>query len=133
MLLAGAVTLVVVAGHALDLPVFVAALLALGAAILGNRAFHLDGHSDIVDGMAASYDRERSLEAMKSGTSGPAGVVAIVLVLGLQAAGLVAVLTSVVVLMWLACPAVLSLGGVTGDVFGASIELALATLLVGLS
>ena len=216
--LAGAVTLVALAGHGLDLPVPVAALLALGAAVLGNRAFHLDGLSDTVDGMAASYDRERSLEVMKSGTSGPAGVVAVVLVLGLQAAGLVAVLASphpvravvlagcalcvsraalatcctrgvpsarpaglgdiytrtvarpVVGLMWLACAAVLSLagawaglawwrgvlsvaaalavvavvavvvaravrrlGGVTGDVFGASTELALTTLLVGLS
>ena len=55
--LAGAVTLVALAGHALDLPVLVAALLALGAVILGNRAFHLDGLSDTVDGMAASYDQ----------------------------------------------------------------------------
>lgn len=213
--LAGTVTLVLLAGHALGLPIPVAALLALGAAILGNRAFHLDGLSDTVDGMVASYDRERSLEVMKSGTSGPAGVVAVVLVLGLQATGLVAVLASphpvraavlagcalcvsraalamccargvpsarpgglgdtytgtvarpVVVLMWLTCAAVLSLagawaglawwrgalasamalavvavvvaravrrlGGVTGDVFGAAIELSLAALLVALS
>ena len=81
--LAVAVTLVALAGHGLDLPIPVAALLALGATILGNRAFHLDGLSDTVDGMAASYDRERSLAVMKSGTSGPAGVVAVVLVLGL--------------------------------------------------
>lgn len=213
--LAGALTLTALAGHALGLPVPVAALLALGAAVLGNRAFHLDGLSDTVDGLAASYDRERSLEVMRSGTSGPAGVVAVVLVLGLQVAGLVAVLASphpvravvlagcalcvsrvalatcctrgvpsarpgglgdiytrtvarpVVGLMWLACAVVLSLagawaglawwrgalavaaalavvvvvvaravrrlGGVTGDVFGASTELALAALLVGLS
>lgn len=213
--LAVAVTLVALAGHGLDLPIPVAALLALGATILGNHAFHLDGLSDTVDGMAASYDRERSLAVMKSGTSGPAGVVAVVLVLGMQATGLVAVLASphpvraavlagcalcvsraalatccargvpsarpgglgdtytgtvarpVVVLMWLTCAAVLSLagawsglawwrgalasamalavvavvvaravrrlGGVTGDVFGAAIELALAALLVALS
>src|SRR5690606_17341441 len=56
--LAVAVTLVALAGHVLDLPIPVAALLALGATILGNRAFHLDGLSDTVDGMAASYDRE---------------------------------------------------------------------------
>ena len=76
------------AGHWLELPTLITALLALGGAILGNRAFHLDGLSDTVDGLAASYDRERSLTVMKSGTSGPAGVVAVVLVLGLQAAGL---------------------------------------------
>jgi adenosylcobinamide-GDP ribazoletransferase len=213
--LAVAVTLVGLAGYALDLSVPVTALLALGAAVLGNRAFHLDGLSDTVDGMAASYDRARSLAVMKSGTSGPAGVVAVVLVLGLQGAGLAAVLAlpqpvhaavlagcafcvsraalatccargvpsarpdglgdtytgtvalPVVVLVWLACAVVLSLagawaglawwrgalagaaaiavvgvvvaravrrlGGVTGDVFGAAIELSLAVLLVVLS
>ena len=44
------------------------------------------------NGLAASYDRERSLSVMKSGTSGPAGVVAVVLVLGLQVAGLAGLL-----------------------------------------
>ncbi|MFT4054191.1 MAG: adenosylcobinamide-GDP ribazoletransferase [Novosphingobium sp.] len=74
--------------HLLDLPPLVGALLAVGAVVLGDRAFHLDGLSDVADGLAASYDRERSLAVMKSGTSGPAGVVATVLVLGLQVAGL---------------------------------------------
>lgn len=213
--LAAAMTLVALAGHALDLPVGVTALLALGATVLGNRAFHLDGLSDTVDGMAASYDRERSLAVMKSGTSGPAGVVAVLLVLGLQACALAACLDSarpvrsavlagvalcvsraglvlccargvpsarpgglgesytgtvaapVVVLVWLTCASLLSivgawsgllwwrgalagamglavvavvvvraigrLGGVTGDVFGAAIEVSLAALLVALS
>lgn len=92
--LAAAVTVVALAGNSLDLPALVVSLLAVGAAVLGNRAFHLDGLSDTVDGMAASYDRERSLAVMKGGTSGPAGVVAVVLVLGLQVAGLAAVLAS---------------------------------------
>ncbi|PUA80223.1 adenosylcobinamide-GDP ribazoletransferase [Nocardioides currus] len=82
------------AGHGLDLPSLVTALLAIGAAVLGNRAFHLDGLSDTVDGLAASYDRERSLEVMKSGTSGPAGVVATVLVIGLQAAAVASLLSA---------------------------------------
>lgn len=210
-----ALTLVALAGQALDLPVLVVALLALGVGVLGNRAFHLDGLANTVDGMAASYDWERSLAVMKSGTSGPAGVVVVVFVLGLQGAGLAAVLASshsargavlagcalcvsraaltvccargvpsarpdglgdtytrtvawrVVVLMWLACAVVLSLagawaglpwwrgavaaalalavagvvvawalrrlGGVTGDVFGAAVELSLVVLLVALS
>ena len=89
-----AVAGVVLAGHWLGLPPLVTALLAIGAAILGNRAFHLDGLSDTVDGLAASYDRARSLEVMKSGTSGPAGVVAVVLVLGLQVAGLASLVSS---------------------------------------
>lgn len=206
-----AVAGVVLAGHWLGLPPLVTALLAIAAAILGNRAFHLDGLSDTVDGLAASYDRERSLEVMKSGTSGPAGVVAVVLVLGLQVAGLAslvspagAVLAGVAVcaaraalvvccargvpaaradglgstytrtvprpvalLVWLVVGLALALagawaglpwwrgalaaaaalvvvvvvivrttrrfGGVTGDVFGASIEVSLAALLVSLS
>lgn len=88
-----AVTCVALAGHWLQLPVLGIALLAIGAVTLGNRAFHLDGLSDTIDGLAASYDRERSLVVMKSGTSGPAGVVAIVLVLGLQVAGLASLLS----------------------------------------
>lgn len=90
--LGAAVTCVALAGHWLQLPVLVIALLAIGAVTLGNRAFHLDGLSDTADGLAASYDRERSLTVMKSGTSGPAGVVAVVLVLGLQVAGLASLL-----------------------------------------
>lgn len=87
-----AVTAVAALGHWLDLPLLVVALLAIGAAVLGNRAFHLDGLSDVADGFAASYDRERSLAVMKSGQSGPAGVVATILVIGLQVAGLASVL-----------------------------------------
>lgn len=79
-------------GQLAGLPHLVTALLAIGAVVAGNRALHLDGLADTVDGMAASYDRERSLEVMKTGTSGPAGVTAIVLVLGLQVAGLASVL-----------------------------------------
>ena len=211
--LGGAVTLAALAGHALDLPPLVVALLAIGAAVIGNRAFHLDGLSDTVDGMAASYDRERSLVVMKTGTSGPAGVVAIVLTLGLQVAGLASLQThgwraavlagavvcgaraalsvccahgvpparpdglgrtytqtvprpvaaavwacvgaalallgrwaglewwrgalaaalALVVVVVVVGRAVRRLGGVTGDVFGAAVELALATLLVALS
>ena len=90
--LGAAVTGVALAGHWLHLPLLVTALLAVGAVVLGNRALHLDGLSDTVDGLAASYDRDRSLVVMRSGTSGPAGVVAVVLVLGLQVAGLASVL-----------------------------------------
>jgi adenosylcobinamide-GDP ribazoletransferase len=42
--------------------------------------------------LAASYDPERSLAVMKGGTAGPAGVVAVVLVLLLQATALAGVL-----------------------------------------
>lgn len=213
--LGAAVVLVALGGTVLDLPTPVVALLAVGAAIVGNRAFHLDGLSDTVDGLAASYDRERSLAVMKTGTSGPAGVVAVVLVIALQSAGMASILTLAhglrggvlagvaicvsraalavcclssvpsarpgglgdtyartirpvaAALVWLVGGAVVTLvgwwaglawwrgvlavalglvvvavvlahairrlGGVTGDVFGAAVELALATLLVALS
>jgi adenosylcobinamide-GDP ribazoletransferase len=187
------------------------AFLTVGALALGSRALHWDGLSDTVDGLTASYDRDRALQVMRSGTAGPAGVVAVVVVAGVQATslaaltgsakgavlggalvcasrcalvltcragvpgarkdglgspsagtvpsigawgtwvvvvGLVAALAAWAGLEWwrglvaaaLAClvvvlllrVAVRRLGGVTGDVYGASIELALATLLLGL-
>lgn len=86
---------IVLVGHWLQLSTLVTALLATGAVVVGNRAFHVDGLSDVADGLAASYDRERSLQVMKSGTSGPAGVVATLLVVGLQVGGLASLLGSV--------------------------------------
>lgn len=93
-MLPAAVVLVAVAagGHVLELPVAVTALLVVAAVVLGNRGFHLDGLSDTADGLAASYDPERSLEVMKSGSSGPAGTAAVVVVLALQAALLTSLL-----------------------------------------
>jgi adenosylcobinamide-GDP ribazoletransferase len=201
-------------GQLAGLPHLVTALLAIGAVVAGNRALHLDGLADTVDGMAASFDRERSLEVMKTGTSGPAGVTAIVLVLGLQVAALASLLEGeavptavlvavavcasrvalalcctrgirparedglgrtftqtlppvVTVLVWTVVAAALAgvgawaglpwwrgalavalaaavvgviviravkrFGGVTGDVFGAAVEAALATIMVTLS
>ena len=83
-----AVALVLWGGSELGLPTLTIGLLAVGAIALGTRAFHLDGLADTADGLTASYDRERSLEVMKSGAAGPAGVAALVVVLGIQAVGL---------------------------------------------
>ncbi|UMG92800.1 adenosylcobinamide-GDP ribazoletransferase [Nocardioides sp. TF02-7] len=182
------------------------AVLAVAALALGSRALHLDGLSDVADGLTASYDRARSLEVMKGGTAGPAGVAAVVLVLGAQAAALtafvgdarsaavaggavcasraalwivcagvvpparpdglgatftrrvptwwaaagwtllatvavaadpwrgpLAVAVAAAVVVGLTWRAVRRFGGVTGDVFGAGVELALASLLLGLA
>lgn len=76
------------AGPRLGMPALAVGLLAVAVVVLGNRALHVDGLSDTADGLTASYDREKSLAAMRSGTSGPAGGVAVLLVLGLQAVGL---------------------------------------------
>lgn len=194
------------AGGETTLPPLAVAFVALGALALGSRALHLDGLSDVADGLTASYDRERSLAVMRSGTAGPAGVVAVVLVLGAQAAALAtfvgdtrsAVVAGTAVCasraaLWITCAspvpparrdglgstftrrvpgwwtlvgwaglagaaalvdtsrgplavgvaalavlllvgrAVHRFGGVTGDVFGAAIEVALAALLIGLA
>ncbi len=92
--LGAAVALVLWVSRELGLATLVAGLLAVGVLVLGTRALHVDGLSDTADGLTASYDRERSLTVMRSGTSGPAGGVAVLLVLGLQAASLA----------WLAVP-----------------------------
>jgi adenosylcobinamide-GDP ribazoletransferase len=197
---------IVWAGGETTLPPLAVAFAAIGVLALGSRALHLDGLSDVADGLTASYDRERSLAVMKSGTAGPAGVAVVVVVLGAQAAalaGFVGDVRSAVVAgaavavsraaLWITCagpvpPAradglgstftrrvpvwwtvlgwaglvgaaalvhpwrgplavglaevvvvllvrrtVRRFGGVTGDVFGAAIELALATLLLALA
>jgi adenosylcobinamide-GDP ribazoletransferase len=75
-------------GGAVALPPGAVALLAIGALALATRALHLDGLSDVADGLTAPYGPERSLAIMKTGAAGPAGGVALVLVIGLQTTGL---------------------------------------------
>ena len=84
--------LVVLVGDWIDLPALATAYVVLLALALGTRAFHWDGLADTADGLTASYSPERSLEVMRTGPVGPAGVVAVVLVAGLQAAGLASVI-----------------------------------------
>jgi adenosylcobinamide-GDP ribazoletransferase len=79
------VALVLWGGRELGIATLPAGLAAVGALALGSRAFHLDGLADTADGLTASYDRERSLEVMKSGAVGPAGAAALVVVLVIQA------------------------------------------------
>ena len=89
--LAVAAALVVLVGDWVDLPALATAYVVVLALALGTRAFHWDGLADTADGLTASYSPARSLEVMRTGPVGPAGVVAVVLVAGLQAAGLAAV------------------------------------------
>lgn len=78
-------------GAALGWPRLVVSLLCLAGLALGTRALHLDGLADTVDGLGAGWDRERALAVMRRGDVGPMGVVALVLVLGLQASAVSAV------------------------------------------
>ncbi|MEV6906624.1 adenosylcobinamide-GDP ribazoletransferase [Amycolatopsis sp. NPDC051071] len=78
----------VYSGELVGLPAFASAALALGAVALGSRGLHLDGLADTADGLGASYDRERALEVMRRGDSGPTGIATLVLVLLVQTGAL---------------------------------------------
>ena len=76
------------------LPAYLAAALAVAAVAWWSRGLHLDGLADTADGLAAGYDRDRSLEVMRRSDIGPTGVVSIVLVLLVQVTALGSLLGS---------------------------------------
>lgn len=71
----------------LHLPTLVAGLIGFAVLALATRAFHLDGLADTVDGFGSGWDRDRALSIMHSGDVGPMGVLALIIVVGLQAYG----------------------------------------------
>jgi adenosylcobinamide-GDP ribazoletransferase len=83
--LAGVVALLGWLARTAGLPSLAVGLLVVGGLALGNRALHLDGLADTVDGFGAGWTAERSLMVMRRGDVGPMGVVALIIVLGLQA------------------------------------------------
>jgi len=79
-------------GILLAVPVLVTGALTVGVLALGSRAIHLDGLADTADGLTASYNRDKALEIMTRGNTGPAGAATLVLVLLVQTAALATVL-----------------------------------------
>ncbi|MCK9486223.1 MAG: adenosylcobinamide-GDP ribazoletransferase [Dehalococcoidia bacterium] len=63
------------------LPPAPAAALLVAFLALASGGLHLDGVADTADGMAVQGDRARRLGVMSEGNTGPAGVMALVLVL----------------------------------------------------
>jgi len=83
-LLLGAVLLLLELGLSQLLPTGPTTALLVAALALLSGGLHLDGLADTADGIAVQGDRARRLEVMRAGNIGPAGVMALVLVLLLQ-------------------------------------------------
>jgi adenosylcobinamide-GDP ribazoletransferase len=72
-------------GRIAGLPPLAVGLVVVGGLALGSRALHLDGLADTVDGFGSGWTAERSLMVMRRGDVGPMGVLALIVVIGLQA------------------------------------------------
>jgi adenosylcobinamide-GDP ribazoletransferase len=85
-------------------PASVAALLALAAGVLLTGAFHEDGFADVCDGFGGGTSKARTLEIMKDSRVGAFAAIGLVLLLGVKAAALAALLQN---LGWRAAAAIL--------------------------
>lgn len=99
--------LVAQAAVLLGLPPVAAALLALATGIVTTGALHEDGLADCADGFWGGATRDRRLDIMHDSRIGSYGVVALILVIGLQAAVLADLIAAGLLLPAILLPAVL--------------------------
>jgi adenosylcobinamide-GDP ribazoletransferase len=78
-------------GWLIGLPGLLLGLIMVATLAAGTRALHLDGLADTVDGLGSGGPAERALAVMKRSDIGPMGVVALILVLGVQSVALATV------------------------------------------
>ncbi len=76
------------AADRLGLPALAAALSALGVTLLVTGALHEDGLADLADGLGGGRDRARKLAIMLDSRVGTYGTLALILSVGIRAAGL---------------------------------------------
>lgn len=85
--LAVAAAVVSLLASAAELPWLLVGVLVVATLGLLTRGMHLDGLADTVDGLGASWDRERALTVMRQGDLGPMGAAALVVLLLIQSIG----------------------------------------------
>lgn len=80
------------AGPTVHLSPLVTGILIVAGLGWVTRAMHWDGLADTADGLAASWSRERALEVMRKGDTGPVAVGVLLVILGSDAACAAAIL-----------------------------------------